>query len=75
MMSKAAMQLKAWRESKGLSQAQACGELGGFDQSVYSKWERGERTPTRTQAVHVERVAGVSVEAWDEPGLQAQGVG
>lgn len=66
MVSKAATQLRAWRDSNGFSQAQACQALGGFDQSVFSKLERGKRTPTRTQSVLIERVTGVSVEAWDE---------
>lgn len=75
MLSRAAVRLRAWREFKGLSQSAVCDELDGLDQAVYSKWERGIRTPTRSQAVLVERVTGVAVEEWDEPAARVRKAG
>lgn len=65
--------MRAWRLRLGLSQGRACALLGGIDQSLYSKLERGERTPPRSTAVLIKRVtkeagedAVVEVEHWDE---------
>jgi transcriptional regulator with XRE-family HTH domain len=65
-LSRGAALLVQWRKDRGISQAQACGLLNGFQQSVLSKLERGERTPTRRAAVLLHHVAGIPVEAWDE---------
>lgn len=66
-MNRGAVRLRAWRAKLGLSQARACALLDGMDQSLYSKLERGERTPPRTMAVLIERVTEghVTVEHWD----------
>lgn len=69
MLSLGAVQLRAWREGRKLTQAQVCLLLDGAQQAVYSAFERGARTPRRTMAVLIERVTEgvVTVESWDEP--------
>jgi transcriptional regulator with XRE-family HTH domain len=69
MLSLGAARLREWRESRRLTQAQVCLMLDGAQQSVYSAFERGARTPKRTVAVLIERITEglVTVESWDEP--------
>lgn len=64
-MNRGAVHLREWRGER--TQAQACAALGGLDQSLYSKLERGERKPTRTLSVSIRQVTGTEVEWWDEP--------
>ena len=55
--------LRAWRESRGLTQADAA-QLVETSQALWSQWETGARTPWLAMALKLERLAGVAASAW-----------
>lgn len=69
--------LRQWRLDLGLNQteaavrlseaARAAGMALSLDPWYLSKIERGVRKPGRVLAILLRDVAGVSVDAWDEP--------
>lgn len=56
-------QFKDWMRRRGFTQADACRFLG-FDEPYLSGLLTGRRSPGLTNAVHIERLTGISVEAW-----------
>ncbi len=55
------LRLKTLREGRGLTQTAVAGELP-CDQSLYSKYERGERSLPLELAVRLARFYGVSLD-------------
>ena len=53
--------LKAIRLAHGLTQADVAASLG-VDQSLWSKWERGQRAPDLLRLMEFARRAGISIE-------------
>jgi len=56
--------LKAWMERARLNQREAAVVLA-LNYTMLNKLLRGVRCPGRQSAVHLQRVAGVPVEAWE----------
>jgi transcriptional regulator with XRE-family HTH domain len=59
--------LIAWRQSLGLSQADAA-KLLGLGPGALSEYERAKKVPRIKHAMHIQRVTGgaVPIDAWDE---------
>ena len=55
------MNIKAWREQAGLTQAELA-ERAHVDQSAVSRWESGDTHPRRRQMPILAQALGVSVE-------------
>ena len=63
--------LRQWRESSGLSQAQAA-ERFGATQPTWGRWERGESKPTKAARAELEGlVEDLDPEAWTTPNTAA----
>lgn len=65
--------LKAWRDGREISQAEA-GNLLGVDEMTVSRWERGNHLPRKSQWLKIEEVTGISpselvgfIQQADEP--------
>lgn len=58
-----AVRLKAWRETKGLTQRQA-GDLIGLDMMQVSKLERGVGRPSLENAHRIEAVTAIASGDW-----------
>ena len=56
-------QLVAWIERSRLTQSEA-GEQLGLHRSTLNKILNGKRRPGRENAILIQRVAGIPVEAW-----------
>lgn len=56
-------QFKDWLRRRGFSQADACRYLQ-FDEPYLSGLLTGRRTPGLANAIHIERLTGIPVEAW-----------
>ena len=56
------MRLKEIRKSKGLTQKQIADYLG-FNPSVYSRYEAGEREPSIPTLIQLSRFLGVSIDS------------
>lgn len=60
-------QLKDWMERRyplSLRKAREAADYFGFDESFVSMLVRGTRRPGLENAVHIERLSGIPVEAW-----------
>lgn len=55
--------LKDWMRLRGFTQAQAARYMG-FEEPYMSLLARGLRTPGLTNAIRLERLTGIPVEAW-----------
>lgn len=58
-----AEQFKDWLRKRGFSQADAARYLQ-LDEPYVSVLLRGKRTPGLDNAIHLERLTGIPVEAW-----------
>ena len=56
-------QFKDWMRRRGFTQADACRYLE-FDDPYLSGILTGRRNPGLKTAIHIERLTGISVEAW-----------
>lgn len=56
-------QFKDWMRRRGFTQADACRYLQ-FDEPYLSGLLTGRRSPGLANAIHIERLTGISVEAW-----------
>jgi transcriptional regulator with XRE-family HTH domain len=62
-----AEQLKDWMERRwplSTRKARETAEYFGFDETFISQLLRGARRPGLTNALHIERLSGIPVEAW-----------
>ena len=64
--------LKAWREVRGLTQAQAAEQLG-LSQASFSDYERGRKSPDVVRALDIAKATqdSVPVQSWGEPAAHA----
>lgn len=62
-MQSGAEQLKDWMRRRGFKQADAARYLG-FDEPYISVLSSGKRTPGLDNAILLERLTGIPVEAW-----------
>ncbi len=58
-----AEQLGDWMARRGFNKTETA-EFLGFDITFFSKLINGHRNPGLTNAVHIERLTGIPVEAW-----------
>lgn len=56
-------QFKDWMRRRGFTQADAARYLQ-FDEPYVSVLLSGKRSPGLTNAIHIERLTGIPVEAW-----------
>lgn len=56
-------QFREWMRRRVYTQADACRFLK-FDEPYLSGLLTGRRSPGLTNAIHIERMTGISVEAW-----------
>lgn len=56
-------QFKDWMRRRGFNQADAARYLQ-FDEPYVSVLRSGKRTPGLDNAIHIERLTGIPVEAW-----------
>jgi transcriptional regulator with XRE-family HTH domain len=56
-------QLAAWIQRSNLKQVEAARKLG-FDRTTLNKILKRVRTPGRENAIRLQRIAGVPIEAW-----------
>lgn len=61
-------QLLDWQGRRGFNKSEAA-EYLGFDVTFYSKLINGHRNPGLTNAITIERRAGIPVEAWQSSEL------
>lgn len=64
-MNEGAKLLRAWRDRRGISQAQA-GELAGIPTRLISRLERGEYPPKLDAAAKLNAAAKIPFRAWLE---------
>jgi len=57
-------QLRDWIERRGLNQRKAADFLG-MNETFMHKLLKGIRTPGRRNSLKIERLTGVTVEAWE----------
>jgi transcriptional regulator with XRE-family HTH domain len=62
-MESGAVQLRDWMRRRGFTQADAARFLG-FDEPYISVLASGKRTPGLENAVLIEQLSGIPVEAW-----------
>lgn len=67
-MQSAQEQLSDWMERRGLDQ-RSTAELLGMNETFVSKLMKGHRRPGLTNALKIQRMTGVSVEAWESSRL------
>lgn len=65
-------QLRDWMRRRGLNQTESAALLG-FDPTFISQLLSGRRQPGLGNAVKIERVTGISVEAWLSSELDESG--
>jgi transcriptional regulator with XRE-family HTH domain len=67
-----AERLRAWRKSKGLSQAEAAALIGA-KQGTWGPWESGKKCPSVKRANQLDFITGgaVPVSGWGTPTLMA----
>lgn len=67
-MQSGADQIKDWMRRRGFTQADAARYLE-FDEPYVSVLATGKRTPGLENAIHLERLTGIPVEAWSSTDL------
>lgn len=68
-LSRAAVDLRAWRSRAKLNQTSAAQRIG-VDQGRYSQFENGNRKPGRVLAVRIHELTGIPVHLWEQPALE-----
>ncbi len=71
-MSKAAVELRACRTSRGMNQ-RAFAKLIGVSQGLACRFESGKQAPGKYTAKRIASVCGVAVEGWGEPVVNGHG--
>ena len=65
-VNKAAQQLATWRATSKLSQLAVAIKAGCHPNEI-SEYERGQQLPSRQRALKLREIAGIPVDAWDQP--------
>lgn len=65
-LSKGALQLRAWRKDRGLTQYEATKVLR-FTYDKISAFELGHRRPSLSVAAQIRELTGIATETWLEP--------
>lgn len=64
MKTSIADRIKRLRKDLGLNQTEFAARLGGGDQSLISKWERGEQLPNAEHSARLASMAGLTIGQW-----------